>query len=72
MKGGFLLDVVISQGAAVLELLTGKDEALLIRGNALLVLDLLLDVLNRVRGFHLEGDGLSSQSLHEDLHVVLC
>jgi len=42
VERGLLLDVVVSQGAAILELLAGEDEALLIRGDALLVLDLLL------------------------------
>ena len=32
-----LLDVVVSEGAAVLKLLTGKDQTLLIRGDACLV-----------------------------------
>jgi hypothetical protein len=40
-----LLDVVVAQRAAILELLARKDEALLVRGDALLVLDLLLHVL---------------------------
>ena len=31
-------------------------------------LDLGLDVLNRVAGFNLQGDGLPSEGLHEDLH----
>ena len=68
VKRGLLLDVVVGQGAAVLQLLAGEDQALLVRGDALLVLDLLLDVLDRVRRLHLEGDGLAGQSLHEDLH----
>ena len=48
--------------------LTSEDEPLLIRGDSLLVLDLGLDVLNRVAGLNLKGDGLASQGLHEDLH----
>lgn len=35
----------------------------------LLILDLCLHIVNSVRGLHLEGDGLSGQSLHKDLHV---
>ena len=34
MKGGLLLDVVVREGAAVLELLAREDETLLIRGDA--------------------------------------
>ena len=40
MEGGLLLDVVVGQGAAVLKLLAGEDQSLLVGGNALLVLDL--------------------------------
>lgn len=34
MKGRLLLNVIITEGAAVFELLSGEDQALLIRGNA--------------------------------------
>jgi len=67
VQGGLLLDVVILQGAPVLELLTSEDETLLIRGNSFLVLDLSLDGLNGVGSLHLEGDGLSCECLHKDL-----
>ena len=70
MESGLLLDVVVAKGSSVLELLTSKDEALLIGGDALLVLDLGLDVLNGVRRLNIEGDGLASQSLDEDLHAT--
>jgi len=40
VKCGFLLNVVVGKGAAVFELLAGENETLLIRRNALLVLDL--------------------------------
>ena len=69
VKGRLLLDVVVGEGAAVLELFAGEDEALLVRGDALLVLDLGLDIFDRVGGLNLKGDGLSRQGLHEDLHV---
>jgi hypothetical protein len=45
VESGLLLDVVVGKGAAVLELLAGEDQALLVRGNALLVLDLGLDIV---------------------------
>src|ERR1700749_429769 len=35
-----------------------------------LVLDLGFDIVNSIRRFHLEGDGLSSKSLDKDLHAV--
>merc|ERR1712113_995067 len=70
MKGGLLLDVVVSEGSAVLKLLTGEDESLLIGGDTLLVLDLGLDVLDGVGLLDLKGDGLASQGLDEDLHTT--
>jgi len=69
MESGFLLDVVIRESSSVFELLSSEDESLLIGGNSLLVLDLGLDVLNGVRWLNLKGDGLSSESLDEDLHT---
>ena len=70
MEGGLLLNVVVRESSAVLELLTGEDKSLLIRGDALLVLDLGLDILNSVRGLNVQGDGLAGEGLHEDLHAT--
>merc|ERR1712076_134315 len=69
MEGGLLLDVVVGEGPSVLELLASKDQPLLVRGDALLVLDLGLHILDGVRGLDLEGDGLAREGLHEDLHT---
>jgi len=70
VEGGLLLDVVVRQGAAVLKLFTGKDEALLVWRNALLVLDLGFDVVDGVRGLDIKGDCLARQSLDKDLHTT--
>ena len=70
MEGGFLLDVVVRKGAAILELLSSEDESLLVGRDALLILDLGLNVVDRVRGLHLKSDGLASESLDEDLHTT--
>ena len=70
MEGRLLLDVVVRKSAAVLELLTSEDEALLIRGDALLVLNLGLHVVDGVRGLDLKGNGLTSEGLNEDLHTT--
>jgi len=59
MESGLLLDVVVRKGATVLELLACEDQALLIRWNSFLVLDLALDVVDSVRGLDLESDGLA-------------
>jgi len=61
----YLLDVVVRESATVLELLSRKDQTLLVRGDALLVLDLGLDVLDRVGRLDLEGDGLARKGLDE-------
>jgi len=69
VEGGLLLDVVVSKGAAILKLLPGEDQALLVRRDAFLVLDLGLDVLNRVRSLNVESDSLASEGLHKDQHT---
>ena len=70
MESALLLNVVIGKGSSVLKLLSGEDQALLIRGDTLLILDLGLDVVNGIRRLDLEGDSLSSQRLDEDLHTA--
>jgi hypothetical protein len=52
MERRFLLNIVIAQSATILELLAGKDQALLVRRNALLVLNLALDIVDRVAALH--------------------
>jgi hypothetical protein len=59
MESGLLLNVIIRQSATVLELLAGKDQALLVRRDTLLVLNLALDIVDGIRGLNLEGDGLA-------------
>lgn len=61
----YLLDVVVAQSTAILELLTSKDKTLLVRGDALLVLDLCLDVVDGVARLDVEGNSLTRQGLHE-------
>jgi len=50
VQSRLLLNVVIRQSASILELLASKDQALLVRRNAFLVLNLLLHVFDGVRG----------------------
>ena len=71
MESRFFLNVVVGEGTAVLQLFPGENEALLVRGDAFFVLDFSLDILDRVGGFHLEGDGLSREGLNEDLHCAV-
>ena len=69
MKGGLLLDVVVTESSTILELLSSEDESLLIGWDTLLVLDLGFDVLDGVCWLNIKGDGLTSQGLDEDLHT---
>lgn len=59
MKGRLLLNVVVGEGAAVFKLLSRENQTLLVRGDALLVLDLGLDVVNGIAGLDLKSDGLA-------------
>ena len=68
MEGALLLNVIVRKSAAIFQLLPSEDKALLIRGNALLILDLLLYVLNGVTVLNIEGYRLACQRLDEDLH----
>jgi hypothetical protein len=67
VKGGLLLDVIITQSAAILELLSSKDKTLLVRGDSFLVLDLRLHVIDGVARLDIESDGLSGEGLDENL-----
>jgi len=69
MQRGLLLNVVVGKGASILKLFSCKDQALLIWRDALLVLDLSLDVIDGVRGLNIQCDGLAGQGLDEDLHA---
>jgi len=69
VQSGLLLDVVVLESAAVLKLLAREDEALLVRGDALLILNLRLHRLDGVGALHLKGDCLAGERFHEDLHA---
>merc|ERR1712146_627316 len=70
MQSRLLLNVVVLESATILELLASENEPLLIRRDALLVLDLGLHGFNSVRPLNFEGDGLPCECLHKDLHAV--
>lgn len=59
VESRLLLDVVIRKSAAVLQLLASENETLLIWGNAFLILDLGLYVVDSIAGLDLESDGLA-------------
>jgi hypothetical protein len=68
--GVYLLDVVVRQRTAVFELLASEDQALLVGGDSLLVLDLALDIVDCVGGLDLEGDSLAREGLDEAVERV--
>src|SRR5210317_374296 len=69
VKSGLLLDVVVRESTAILQLLSGKDQTLLIRGDSLLILNLGLDIVNGVRWLNIKSDGLTGEGLDKDLHT---
>jgi len=68
VQGRLLLDIVVRKSATVLELFASEDQALLVRWDTLLVLNLCLNIIDCVRGFDFQCDGLASQGLDENLH----
>merc|ERR1740139_605946 len=69
VKSGLFLDVVVRESTAILKLLPCKDKTLLVRRDAFLILDLSFHVVDGIRRFHIQRNGLSSQSFHKDLHA---
>jgi hypothetical protein len=69
MEGRLLLNIVIRKGTTVLQLLASKDQTLLVRRDAFLILDLLLDLIDGVPRLDLESDGFASEGLDENLHT---
>jgi len=53
MQGRFLLDIVVGQSPAIFQLLSREYQALLVGRNTLLVLDLGLHIVDRIRGLYL-------------------
>ena len=62
--------LLIRKSSPVLELLASKDQPLLVRGDALLVLNLRLDVIDGIGRLDLESDRLAGQGLDKDLHAA--
>jgi hypothetical protein len=60
---------VIGKGSTIFQLLSGENESLLIWGDTLFILNLALDIVDRVGRLDFEGDGLSGQGLDKDLHT---
>ena len=71
MKSRFLLNVVVGQCTTIFELLTSKDQTLLIRWNTFLVLNFGFDVFDSVGGFDIKCDCFSGKSFDKNLHAVM-
>ena len=65
-----MLDVVVRESVALLELVVFEDQALLVRRDALQLLDPVLDDPDLEVGLDIHGDRLACGCLHEDLHGV--
>ena len=68
MQRRVLLDIVVAQSAAVLEMFAGEDQTLLTWRDALLVLDLRLHGVDGVAGLDRECDGLAGRHGGEQAH----
>ena len=71
VEGGLLLNVVVRESSAILELFSSEDESLLIGRDTFLVLDLGLDVFNGVGGLDIQSNRLTCKGLNENLHIYL-
>jgi hypothetical protein len=72
MQCALLLDVVVGEGTAILELLSSEDKTLLIRRDTFFILNLGLHIVDGVGGLDIKGDGLAREGLNEDLHGERC
>ena len=70
MEGGLLLNVVVAQSSSILQLLASEDQSLLVRWNALLILDLGLHIVDGIRRLNLQRDCLACEGLDKDLHAT--
>jgi len=61
----YLLNVIIRECTSILQLLSSEDQSLLVRGNALLVLYLRLNIVDSVGRLNLEGYSLARKGLDE-------
>ena len=68
MQSTLLLNIVIRKRTSILKLFPSKDQPLLIGRNPLLVLNLTLDIVNRIRTLDFKRDRLPRQCFDEDLH----
>ena len=68
VNGGLLLNVVVGEGFAIVQLLAGEDQSLLVPWDTLLVLDLSLHILDGISRLAIKSNSLARKGLNEDLH----
>jgi hypothetical protein len=68
VQRAILLDIVVGKRVVINKLLAGENEALLVGGDAFLVLDVGLDSADRVRGLALQGDRFVGECFAKNLH----
>ena len=87
MESRFLLDVIIGKGSSIFQLLSSKDQSLLVWRNTFFILnfgpkrenmvrldvfyEILLDIINGVALFNIQSNRLSCKSLDEYLHYCV-
>ena len=69
MEARLLTDIVIGQNTIILQLLSRKDQTLLVRWNAFLLFNFRFDISDGVAGLHFKSNSLSRECLDEDLHL---
>ena len=70
MKSALLLNVIIRKSAAIFQLLSGKNETLLVRRDAFFILNFRFNIVDSVRRFNLKGNSFSCEGLDENLHAT--
>merc|ERR1719379_2151363 len=68
MECRLFLDVVVRKCSAIFELLSSEDQSLLLWRDSFFVLDLGLDICDRVIWLDIKGNRLSGEGFDEDLH----
>jgi len=70
MERRLFLDIVVRESSAILKLLSGKNESLLIWRDAFFVLDFSFDILDRISWFNIQSDSFTCESFDEYLHTT--
>merc|ERR1712043_148502 len=68
MESRFFLDIVVGKSTSIFQLLSSKNQSLLVRGNTFFILNFLLNIFNGITGFNIKSDSFTSQSFDKYLH----